>query len=199
MERMEWSLPLSGNDGERRDASRNRRLLLHAASTIVACSGVDSLTMDGVAREAGVGKGTVFRRFGSRAGLMQALADQTGRTFQEAFMFGPPPLGPGAPARERLRAFGAASIDRLEVDGRVVRAAGSPGGPDLAHPTQRLVRLHLIMLLREAGVQGDSELAAYQLAAFLDAGLLLHLSDDRGMPRARLVRAWNVLVDGLTD
>ncbi|MBG6215868.1 AcrR family transcriptional regulator [Arthrobacter sp. CAN_A6] len=198
MEQRGRPLPLGRNDGERRDAARNRKLLLDAAAGIVACRGVENLTMDDVAHQAGVGKGTVFRRFGSRAGLMQALADRTGRDFQEAFMSGPPPLGPGAPAGQRLRAFGAASINRLDVDGRVVRAAGSPGGQDHAHPTQRLVRLHLIVLLRETGVQGDLELAAYQLAAFLDAGLLLHLSEDRGMARSRLIEAWNVLVDGMT-
>lgn len=198
MERRGGPLPLNGNESERRDAARNRELLLDAAACIVARRGVENLTMDDVARAAGVGKGTVFRRFGNRAGLMQALADQTGRDFQEAFMSGPPPLGPGAPARERLRAFGAASINRLEVDGRVVRAAGSPGGADHAHPTQRLVRLHLIVLLREAGVAGDLELAAYQLGAFLEAGLLLHLAEDRGMPRSRLIEAWNALVEGMT-
>jgi AcrR family transcriptional regulator len=187
---------IPGDDGERMDAARNRRLLLDAAAEIVATCGPDKLTTDAVARRAGVGKGTVYRRFGNRAGLLHALADEAGRSFQTAFMAGPPPLGPGAPPLDRLIAFGEASIGRMRLDGQILRAAEQRGGPDLEHPTQRLTRLHLSMLLREAGVQ-DPELAAYQLAAFLNAGLLLHLQENRGMTNARLTASWSVLVTAL--
>jgi AcrR family transcriptional regulator len=53
--------------------------------------------MDAVAAEAGVGKGTLFRRFGDRAGLAVALLDERERDLQAAVLSGPPPLGPGAP------------------------------------------------------------------------------------------------------
>ena len=108
---------------ERGDAARNRVLLLDAAALLVAERGVDAVTMDAVACRAGVGKGTVFRRFGNRSGLMQALLDHTERELQQAFMFGPPPLGPGAPPIERLIAFGRARIAMVEVQGEVLRAA----------------------------------------------------------------------------
>lgn len=178
------------------DAARNRRLLLDAAAEIVATCGAERLTTDAVARRAGVGKGTVFRRFGSRAGLMHALADEAGRELQQAFMSGPPPLGPGAPPLERLIAFGEASIARIRLDGQILRATEQQGGPDLEHPTQRLVRLHLAMLLREIGVS-DPEVGAYHLAAVLNAGLLLHLQDDRGMSGERLTASWAALVTAL--
>ena len=55
---------------------------------------------------AGVGKGTVFRRFGSRAGLMMVLLDEDERAMQHAVLFGPPPLGPDAAPLQRLLAFG---------------------------------------------------------------------------------------------
>ncbi|MHA7210103.1 TetR/AcrR family transcriptional regulator [Arthrobacter sp. MDT1-65] len=192
----EGLLRVTGDDGERTDAARNRRLLLDAAAEIVASCGPDKLTTDAVARRAGVGKGTVFRRFGSRAGLLHALADEAGRSFQQAFMAGPPPLGPGAAPLERLIAFGEASIGRMLLDGQILRAAEQRGGPDPEHPTQQLVRLHLGMLLRELDVQ-DPELASYQLAAFLNAGLLLHLQEHRGMSDARLAASWRVLVVAL--
>ncbi|WAP52096.1 helix-turn-helix domain containing protein [Arthrobacter sp. ATA002] len=88
--------PLDGRDGgeERLDAARNRRLLLGTALGIVAEHGADALTMDDLARRAGVGKGTIFRRFGSRSGLMQALLDHAQRDFQESYLRGPAPLGP---------------------------------------------------------------------------------------------------------
>jgi AcrR family transcriptional regulator len=187
------ALSLSGAEGERADAARNRLLLLDAAARIVECDGVDRLTMDQVARLAGVGKGTLFRRFGSKAGLIHALLDQSGRDFQQAFLFGPPPLGPGAPARERLRAFGEESILRCQLDGRLLQAA-QEGAAGLNHPTRQLVRQHLVILLREAGVTGDVELAAYQLAAYLDAGQVLHLMEDRRIPLVRLTAGWNEFV-----
>ncbi len=67
-------LPLLGDPPrERSDAARNREALLHAAQEIAESCGFDAVTMDAVAARAGVGKGTVFRRFESREGLMGAL------------------------------------------------------------------------------------------------------------------------------
>ncbi|EUA33870.1 bacterial regulatory s, tetR family protein [Mycobacterium xenopi 3993] len=82
---------------ERGDAARNRALLLDAARRLIGERGAEAVTTDDIAAAAGVGKGTVFRRFGSRAGLMMALLDDDERHLQQAFLFGPPPLGPDAP------------------------------------------------------------------------------------------------------
>lgn len=67
--------------------------------------------MEQVAAEAGVGKGTIFHRFGSRTGLMRALMYERAQTLSDALASGPPPLGPGAPDRERLFAFLDAVLD----------------------------------------------------------------------------------------
>ena len=93
---------------ERGDAARNRALLLEAARRLVAQRGADAVTMDDVAAAAGVGKGTLFRRFGSRSGLMLVLLDEDEQALQQAFLFGPPPLGPSAPPLDRLLAYGRA-------------------------------------------------------------------------------------------
>jgi AcrR family transcriptional regulator len=90
---------------ERGDAAANRRRILEAARQLLADREPEALTMDAVAREAGVGKGTIFRRFGDRAGLAEALVDEDMRDLQDRLLHGPPPLGPGAPATERLEAF----------------------------------------------------------------------------------------------
>src|ERR1700759_737425 len=87
---------------ERGDAARNRALLLQAARSLVGKRGADAVTMDDIAAEAGVGKGTVFRRFGSRAGLMMVPLDEDDRANQQAFLSGPAPLGPEAPPMDRL-------------------------------------------------------------------------------------------------
>jgi AcrR family transcriptional regulator len=96
---------MAGARRERADAAANRVRILAAARRVLDEHGADGATIDAVAAEAGVGKGTVFRRFGDRTGLFQALLDEHLREFQDAFMTGPPPLGPGAPAEERLLAF----------------------------------------------------------------------------------------------
>src|SRR5579863_10000844 len=80
---------------ERADAARNRRLLLVTAREMVAEQGAGKLTMDGLAERAGLGKGTVFRRFGTRAGIFAALLDDDEKAFQQQVLSGPPPLGPG--------------------------------------------------------------------------------------------------------
>ena len=69
---------------ERADAVRNRLHLLATAREMLAEQGADKLTMDGLAERADLGKGTVFRRFGTRAGIFQALLDDEGRALPGA-------------------------------------------------------------------------------------------------------------------
>lgn len=57
----------------RSDAERNRRRLLEAASQAFAECGFD-VSIDEIARRAGLGKGTVFRRFPSKEDLMAEIA-----------------------------------------------------------------------------------------------------------------------------
>ncbi len=183
---------------ERLDAARNRRLLLQTALDIVSERGAEALTMDDLARRAGVGKGTVFRRFGSRAGVMRALLDHAERDFQEGYMSGPAPLGPGAPPVDRLRAFGVARIQSLELTGELRRAADVNGTAHYRHPARRLELAHLTMLLSALPAVRDPELTAYQLEAFLEAGLLLHLHRGAGMPLERITEGWLDLVNSVT-
>src|SRR4051812_49438376 len=87
---------------ERRDAARNREALLVAAEQLIDHCGIDGVTMDALAAKAGVGKGTVFRRFGSREGLMAALLNFSETEWQAFVISRPPPLGPGAPPLDRV-------------------------------------------------------------------------------------------------
>lgn len=90
---------------ERADAIRNRRAILAATEELLATHRPQDISMEQVAATAGVGKGTVFHRFGNRMGLMHALMYERAHALEEAVRGGPPPLGPGAPARDRLLAF----------------------------------------------------------------------------------------------
>ncbi|NKE58010.1 helix-turn-helix transcriptional regulator [Lentzea sp. PSKA42] len=62
---------------ERADAARNRAAILAAATELIRERGIEAVSIDDVAAAAGVGKGTVFRRFGDKAGLIQAVVDET--------------------------------------------------------------------------------------------------------------------------
>src|SRR3954468_14416398 len=59
----------------RADAARNRARLLVAAKEVFAARGLDA-TMDEVARRAGVGVGTAYRRFRNRDELIAALFEE---------------------------------------------------------------------------------------------------------------------------
>lgn len=175
----------------RADAARNRAKLLEAASRLVAECGASNLTMDAVAAAAQVGKGTVFRRFGDRNGLLVALLDHEEKYLQEAFLSGPPPLGPGAPATERLLAFGPAVLRHETSRFDLYLAAEGPVERRFVVGARRLRLQHLVMLLREIGVDTDVELAAECLLARLDTPLVHHLTVRREMPLERLERGWH--------
>ncbi|MDQ0754840.1 AcrR family transcriptional regulator [Arthrobacter sp. B3I4] len=178
---------------ERRDAARNRQLLLSAARELVEECGVDGLTMASLAGRAGVGKGTVFRRFGSRAGLMMSLLSDAEAQFQDRFMFGPPPLGPGAPATERLTAVGAERIVWILEYGDLARAADASAYNRFDVPAAVLWRRHLELLLREAGVTADPWLMAGALAATLEPERILHAVRLHGVAPDRLIESWREL------
>ncbi|MDJ0392031.1 TetR/AcrR family transcriptional regulator [Rhodococcus sp. G-MC3] len=190
----DFMLPIVGEETERCDAARNRRLLLDAASELVATIGADAVTMDGLASKAGVGKGTVFRRFGSRSGLMQALLDHTEKELQQRFLFGPPPMGPGADPIDRLVAFGRARLDLVEVQGEVMRAAETSAELRYSAPAHMVSYTHVLTLLRAAHVTGDLELLAFGLLIPLEATLVLHQFRNLNMSMQRLADGWEDLV-----
>ena len=150
---------------ERADAARNRRLLLATARDMLAERGADQLTMDRLAERAGLGKGTVFRRFGTRAGIFAALLDDDERDFQERVLSGPPPLGPGAPPLDRLIAYGRARVGFLIGHREIARGALDGREPVPAGSQTPLSRAHIGFLLGEIGLAADLDVLATQLTA----------------------------------
>ena len=65
----------SGVRAQRADARRNRAKVLDAASRQFAERGLDA-QMEEIARQAGVGVGTVYRHFPTKEALLEALADR---------------------------------------------------------------------------------------------------------------------------
>ncbi len=161
---------------ERADAARNRARVLEAARRLFAERGVEAVTMEEVAREAGVAKGTVFNRFGDRAGLALALLDDHERDLQERVVRGPPPLGPGAPPRDRLLAFLAALAELTFAHRDLLREVerASPAARYRTGAYQAWLQ-HTVLLLGD-----DDGLRAHMLLAPLAADLVWHLAGRRG-------------------
>jgi AcrR family transcriptional regulator len=192
-------LPVAdGEQRERADAQRNREKVLSAAERLFACHGVENVSMDAIAAEAGVGKGTLFRRFGDRAGLALALLHAHTVELQENMIRGPAPLGPGAPPQERLKAMARAQLALLQEHGDLMAAAeaGKPGARFNTGP-YAFLRMHAAMLIREADPYADSEVLADVLLAPLatDSFFYWHRLQEQGIER--IADTFDVLVDRL--
>ena len=189
-------LPVAGQaPRERRDAARNREAILAAAQRLFEQEGPAAVSMERVADEAGVGKGTIYRRFGDRASLATALLDASERELQETLIRGAAPLGPGAPPVERLVAFGHAWLDVLVRHGDIVLASEhGTVGTRFRSAVYASHRAHVILLLREARPEADAEYLADALLAALASELVLFLRTDRGFELDRVKAGWTELV-----
>ena len=106
---------------ERKDAARNRQKILVAARALLERRGLDGVCMDELAAAAGVGKGTLYRRFSDKHALFRALLDDDERILQEAVRtrFGLPK--DSEPLRQLLTLWGA--LVDFVVDHKDVLAA----------------------------------------------------------------------------
>ncbi|NYE35013.1 AcrR family transcriptional regulator [Nocardioides cavernae] len=186
-------LPLADDPApERADAARNRQAILAAALHLVETRGVACVTMDTVASEAGVGKGTLFRRFESREGLMAAVLNESETAWQASVISGPPPLGPGAPAMERLHAFGHSRLRANLVHADLIAAAGAPGTRSVA--ALSFANMHVRYLLGELGVTGDLLMLATAVLAPLEMIVLEQQVNREQISLERIEAGWDDLV-----
>ena len=172
----------------RADAARNREKVLAAARDLFEQRGVANVTIDEIARAAGVGKGTVFHRFGDRAGLVMALVDDEERALQERILRGDPPLGPGAPPAGRMVALVDALVDLLERYGDLLRdSEASRAGARYDAGAYAAWHQHATMLIAEARPGDDAPVLAHLLLAPLAAEHFTHLTehDDIDLERLR--------------
>lgn len=181
-------LPVLGGDPcERADARRNREKILRAAEELFAARGTEAVSMDAVAEAAGVGKGTLYRRFGDRSGLARAILDQRDREFQEQMIRGEPPLGPGADPVDRLIAFGSGLVELIADHGDLIIAAQEgKRNARFAGPVYATYRAHVRMLLSELDAGLDVDYFADVLLAALDAELFEYCTGHIGIDRARV-------------
>jgi AcrR family transcriptional regulator len=182
---------------ERADARRNRERILCEAARLFAARGVANVSMDDVAAAAGVGKGTLYRRFQDRGQLLRALVEEPERDLQDRMIRGEPPLGPGAPVRDRVHAFGTEYLAFLDAHGDFILGSETDmrrytGGP------YRFYRMHLGVLLREALGEGARvDYLADALMACLNPMIVLHQLRERGLTLDEVRAGWCTLADSV--
>jgi AcrR family transcriptional regulator len=192
--------PMSQARAERADAVRNRRAILAATEELLAVHRPRDISIEQVALAAGVGKGTVFHRFGSRMGLMTALMIERAQALTEAVTSGPPPLGPGAPDRERLLAFLDAVIEvvgrnksllaELAFSGPAEPAPAGQDGHQDDHPVYRFWHGHISTLIAAQRPDVDAEMIAHVwLGALHSEPILACLAADGPARATAAVRA----------
>jgi AcrR family transcriptional regulator len=136
------------------------------------------VSLEEVAQSAGVGKATLFRRFGDRGALFVALLDEHERELQDAVLRGAPPLGPGAPPEERLMAFLDALL-ALSYEHRDLLLASETARPGARLRTGAYAawHRHVSWLLGQLRAGDEVALLAHLLLAAFDAELLSALGD----------------------
>jgi AcrR family transcriptional regulator len=179
---------------ERADAARNRLRVLDAAERLFADRGVAGVTMDDIAAAAGVGKGTLYRRFTDKGGPRRRTARRARTRAAGGDPARPAAARPGRSPAERLEAFVGAYlvlVDR-QLDLVLMSQTSAPGAR-LRTGAHAFWRQHCAMLLRAAGTD-DPALRADLLLAGLAADQARAWLRDEGRLPADVARS---LVDAV--
>jgi len=154
----------------RSDKARNRESVLAAAQELFERAGdPEEVSMDAIAAAAGVGKGTLFRGFGDRAGLIRALHE---RQWSAEFAAEP---GGGGPAEQVLDLL--LRVWRFKQRHRVLSLALDRAGYGSPYRNESYDRLHAALAARvaAAGAGPQSEFLAHALIAAVRSDLVEHL------------------------
>ncbi|MGW1769526.1 TetR/AcrR family transcriptional regulator [Streptomyces sp. NPDC002073] len=199
--RLPSEIPAAGRHAPRRrqraDAVRNRAQILGAAEQLFTERDPRTVTMDQIAKAAGVGRATLYRRFPDPAAVAEALLEEHERLLQGQLAYGPPPLGPGAPAAERLAAFYTASVELLERHLPLVLGAEA-GAARFDTGAYRCWRAHVRQLLLDAG-SPDPDACADALLGPLAPEVYRFQRHQLGFEPQRIIRSLTLLAHRMLD
>ena len=193
---------------ERADALRNRESVLAAADALLARSDDPrGVSMDDVAAAAGVGKGTLFRRFGDRAGLISAvigarlepLLERVGEADREDHgAEGKRADGAAPPPRQRVRSLLDAVL-LFKIENRRLMSVAEDAGISSPYRAEHYVSWHeaLTGALRHVPGVSHPDFTAHALLSAVRADLVTHLVDGLGTPPDELRVALATHVDAI--
>lgn len=159
-----------------RPANAPDRLLSAADSVFARSDAPLSVTMEMIAAEAGVGKATLFRAFGHRDGLLDALWAAKLGPLAEAVERGPPPLGPQTDPVRRAIAF-LQGVLRFKLANRHLIKAREMGPNFLQSERYRWMHGLLAESLRRAAPEAASPRCSHAAHTLL-AGLHMDVLDE---------------------
>ncbi|MEV0298109.1 helix-turn-helix domain-containing protein [Nocardia sp. NPDC050710] len=179
---------------ERADAARNRAKVLAAAAELFVSRDPRAVTMDDIAKAAGVGRGTLYRRYPDPNSIAVALLDEHERALQEQLLHGAPPLGPGAPPGDRLAAFYTAMIELLDAHANLALGAET-GGARFTTGAYEFWYAHVRTLLVAADIPEPDGLVDPLLAPL--AAEVFRQQRERGLGSADIAAALVRLAHGV--
>lgn len=192
---------------ERRDAAENRQLILATATRLFKKHGVESICMSEIAKAAGVGKGTLYRRFSSKGELCLALLDSELRQFQnQVIQTFREQTQKGASTRERLHWFieqtVAFTLKHLPLMVEISQAGSENVVQDINQPhfwMEMTVKGHLQKMQEMGEILADTDLNYITSALLtpLDARIMKFHIEQRGYTQAQISQGIQALINGL--
>ena len=180
----------------RMPAEARREQLLDVTKAIVAARGFHAVSIEGVAREAGISRPIVYGHFEDLPGLLDALVAREGaRALGQLAEVLPAALARSDPG-ERLVAALAGYLEAVQADPATWRLVLVPheGAPRVLHEAISRGRAAVVGQLAAALGGGDGgldapdpELAAHLLSALADEAARLLLADPGLYPRERIL------------
>jgi len=181
--------------GERRDAAESRRRVLDTARELFEERGVDSVSMHEIGRAAGVGQGTLYRRYEHKGALCSALLFESTERFYERVRARTQKGNDAALVQlgsliDDLAAF---TEENAPLLGAVRDAAGGERRMEMyRNPFYGWLRATVLVLLEQAIAEGeaapdlDVEYAADFVLAPLNIDLYLFQRHEIGMEPVRI-------------
>ncbi|MEV0338041.1 helix-turn-helix domain-containing protein [Nocardia sp. NPDC050713] len=186
--------PLDRPPSERADAARNRAKVLAAAAELFAERDPRAVTMDDIAKAAGVGRGTLYRRYPDTNSIAVALLDEHERAIQERLLHGEPPLGPGASPADRLAAFYEAMVELLDSHAHLALGAET-GGARFTTGAYGFWYAHVRALLVAADIRDPDALVDSLLAPL--AAEVYTAQRERGLSPSTITRGLDRIAHAL--
>jgi AcrR family transcriptional regulator len=158
-----------------------RERLIESARALFCRYGINSIGVDAIIEAAGTAKTTLYKLFGSKDGLVEAVLEREGRIWREWFLTEID--GPGGTPRERLDRVGPALkvwFARADYFGcPFINAVGESDKADdrmrsLALAHKKVVLERLTSLCAEAGLP-DPEQTAHTIALIIDGAIIVAL------------------------
>lgn len=190
-------------------AGQRREQILDVTKTLVDERGFHAVSIEAVAREAGITRPIVYTHFRDLPGLLEALVEREGaRALQQLAALLPTDLG-GADRRDVLVGAMRSYLEAVAADPVTWRLVLMPpeGAPGLLRTEIQRGREMIVAQLAEVARPGlapgrespDPELTGWTMSALSDAAARLLLTDPDRWPVERLMDHTAWLLDQLTS